>query len=174
LAKYSIEKLRVKKARCDQTVLSVNGVASPLMSALSALHRLNLRAENGAENGDGGGVGGVHAEVGEVLRAQVLAFAEGGVGGVVEDADGERGLVQVDQFVVGVSFRPSHFVDAAQIRSRFHLHVSVPLLVKDGHVAFVLQKGAGDGDRFLVVHDGAVNEVGGGATSSAVKQLSNR
>ena len=95
------------------------------------------------------------------MSAEVLAFAEGGVGGVVEEADGEGSGVEVYDFVAGVALWPYHLIHAAQIWPGFHLHDGITFPVEEGHVGVVLKEGSGGGEGFLVVHDGSVDEEGG-------------
>ena len=63
---------------------------------------------------------------------------------------------QVDGLLAGVALEAAVLVDRAQVRAGFHLDDGEVLAVVEVEVALVLEVGALDGDRLLVVERGAV------------------
>src|SRR3954452_22906718 len=113
-----------------------------------------FEAEDAAEDGDGGGVGRVHAVIGEPARPERAGLRVRRVGGVVDDPEVEGELAEVHRFVDRMAVDVGDLVHRVAERAGLHLHHGVGLAVVEVEVLAVLEKRRLDGHRALVVQAG--------------------
>ena len=121
--------------------------------------RWRVKVQDTAQSGNGGGVGGIHAKIGERAGSQVFAFAKRGIRGIVHDAEIKRQIVEIDNFIMGVALGAEHFIDGREVRAGFHLDIGIAFTVENIHVLGILQEGTQHGDGFLIIEHRAIDQI---------------
>src|SRR5437867_10767120 len=128
-------------------------------SSLSLRGQRLLELQDPPRHRDSRRVRRVHAPIAEPARAQGAGLRVGGVRRVVDDAKVEMRLGHVHALADRVPVGLADLVARIEVRSGLHLDHRVAALVVEVEVVAVLEEGAANRDRALVVEGRAVDDV---------------